>query len=77
MDALDHKMSTELNEMKRMLITLNRQLEASRANTPPATAPPVPPTPSPNPISTEASSQPSTKVDLQKKLREFKKEKIM
>ena len=62
MDALDHKMSTELNEMKRMLITLNRQLEASRANTPPATAPPVPPTPSPNPISTEASSQPSTKV---------------
>jgi len=68
MDALDHKMSTELNEMKRMLITLNRQLEASRANTPPATAPPVPPTPSPNPISTEASSQPSTKVNLQNKI---------
>ena len=62
MDALDHKMSTELNEMKRMLINLNRQLEASRANTPPATETPVP-TP-PNPISTEASSQPSTKVKI-------------
>ena len=73
MDALDHKMSTELNEMKRMLINLNRQLEASRANTPPATAPPIPPTPSSNPISTEASSQPSTKVKLEKNNREFKK----
>ena len=76
MDALDHKMSTELNEMKRMLINLNRQLEASRANTPPAITPTVPPTPSPNPISTEASSQPSTKVSLKKKIREYEK-KIM
>ena len=29
MDALDHKLSTELTEMKKMLISLHRQIEAN------------------------------------------------
>ena len=29
MDALDHKLSTELTEMKKMLISLHRQIESN------------------------------------------------